>query len=441
MAFNWDILAQKYAIMQQQANAATQLAGANSNLANTQAQLMPGEAAARNFATAAGGNMSNAQAQLFGANAAQVPGQAASEEQQRGAESGLLSAQTQGALGRNFLSDDASRAIQDRLHAGGWNVGGGVNMGFAKGTSGVPGYADGTDGVGKVPGKGDGTVDTQRTILAPGEAVLNKGAAEHLGRDTIALLNAVGLHKMGMSGPGAPPSPEPQTSVSSPTSGDQTIPGYAQGDEYVGSAVAPSVPGPGQTITSGTWGTPIGNSGNTGIRQSLGLGMPRPVGNVTPAPKPGGLRGLLGFAGGTSDVPDAGDSYKGTPLRGYYEDEYGKAALKLADETPGMGIGASPNQGQLDKAAKMRSPEGYAKGTAKVPDKKPPPGKPPGGEKGAQQKGAGLKGDGGGPGGSSLSPEIIHAIMQMGQGMGGMPQPNAAGPMPMPMPQAAPRGR
>lgn len=60
-----------------------------------------------------------------------------------------------------------------------------------------PGYAKGTS---KVPGAGTGKVDTVPAMLAPGEAVLNKGAAEHFGRDNIKHLNTIGQYKMGMVG-------------------------------------------------------------------------------------------------------------------------------------------------------------------------------------------------------------------------------------------------
>lgn len=61
--------------------------------------------------------------------------------------------------------------------------------------SGVPGAKRGLT---KVPGKGSGKVDTKPMMLAPGEAVLNKAAAEHLGRGVIKALNALGRQKMGM---------------------------------------------------------------------------------------------------------------------------------------------------------------------------------------------------------------------------------------------------
>lgn len=64
-------------------------------------------------------------------------------------------------------------------------------------------------GMAKVPGKGSGKVDTVPARLAPGEAVLNKAAAEHVGRGLIAVLNQLGAQKMGM----APSGPDPGQSV------------------------------------------------------------------------------------------------------------------------------------------------------------------------------------------------------------------------------------
>jgi hypothetical protein len=53
-------------------------------------------------------------------------------------------------------------------------------------------------GIARVPGKGDGTKDTVKAKLAPGEAVLNKAAADGMGRGLIAALNKMGAKKMGM---------------------------------------------------------------------------------------------------------------------------------------------------------------------------------------------------------------------------------------------------
>ena len=50
-----------------------------------------------------------------------------------------------------------------------------------------------------MPGQGSGTVDKVPAMLAPHEAVLNKAAADKLGRGKIAALNAQGAKQMGLS--------------------------------------------------------------------------------------------------------------------------------------------------------------------------------------------------------------------------------------------------
>jgi hypothetical protein len=82
--------------------------------------------------------------------------------------------------------------------------------------AGVSPYAKGTP---KVPGKGSGKVDTVPAMLAPGEAVLNKAAAEHMGRGMIEQLNKFGLAKMGES-------PDAKSSSAKPAKGK---PGLAKG--------------------------------------------------------------------------------------------------------------------------------------------------------------------------------------------------------------------
>ena len=70
-------------------------------------------------------------------------------------------------------------------------------------------------GTSRVSAPGDGTVDTTKARLANGEAVLNRGAAEHLGQPAIQALNAVGMLRMGMV-PGQN-TQAPQASGQSPT--------------------------------------------------------------------------------------------------------------------------------------------------------------------------------------------------------------------------------
>ena len=79
-----------------------------------------------------------------------------------------------------------------------------LDTGYAKGTPSVeenPGYPFGAGylfGAPTVPGQGSGTVDTVPAMLAPHEAVLNRAAADMLGRGLIASLNARGVRQMGM---------------------------------------------------------------------------------------------------------------------------------------------------------------------------------------------------------------------------------------------------
>ena len=53
-------------------------------------------------------------------------------------------------------------------------------------------------GTARVPGRGSPKVDKVPAMLAPGEAVLNKPAAEAIGRPKIAAANAMGRQSMGM---------------------------------------------------------------------------------------------------------------------------------------------------------------------------------------------------------------------------------------------------
>jgi hypothetical protein len=97
------------------------------------------------------------------------------------------------------------------------------NLNAAGGAANVrPSYAGGKS---KVPGKGSGAVDTVPAMLAPGEAVLNRGAADHMGRGAIAALNALGAHTMTMQGtppqmpPGGAGGPPPPRQAQSPGRG------------------------------------------------------------------------------------------------------------------------------------------------------------------------------------------------------------------------------
>ena len=96
----------------------------------------------------------------------------------------------QGSEGRHYdaLTSGAARSSQF------------IPLSIGQTTGGMPdpnlqGHATGTS---RIKAPGDGTVDTTKANLANGEAVLNKGAADHLGQPAIQALNAVGMLRMGM---------------------------------------------------------------------------------------------------------------------------------------------------------------------------------------------------------------------------------------------------
>ena len=124
------------------------------------------------------------QAALHRAQAGMVEPLATSEIGLQGQQGNNLEMTGQAALtnaGANMLQSTTGAATGaaevDRLQQG--------SGAFATGTS-------------HITAPGDGTVDTTKAKLANGEAVLNKGAAEHLGQPAIQALNAVGMLRMGM---------------------------------------------------------------------------------------------------------------------------------------------------------------------------------------------------------------------------------------------------
>ena len=110
-----------------------------------------------------------------------------------------------------------------------------AKMGFGVKAAGGATAISAKGGATKVPGKGAPNVDSVPATLAPQEAVLNQGAADHLGRGTIAALNALGAAKMAANGqaPATPPSPHgmmapargapPKTAAKAPAKGAPPI--------------------------------------------------------------------------------------------------------------------------------------------------------------------------------------------------------------------------
>ena len=90
-------------------------------------------------------------------------------------------------------------------------------------------------GTSRVRAPGDGTVDTTKAKLANGEAVLNRGAAEHLGQPAIQALNAVGMLRMGMVPGSNTQAPQVKEANAAQTAGKTGAQGYAKGVSKAGS--------------------------------------------------------------------------------------------------------------------------------------------------------------------------------------------------------------
>ena len=109
-------------------------------------------------------------------------------------------------------------------------------------------WDDFATGTSRIIAPGDGTVDTTKANLANGEAVLNRGAAEHLGQPIIRALNAVGAMRMGMVPGAGARDPQVEQANAAQTSGKTGH--YAKGVSKAGpkgKAAAPSKAGGGKT--------------------------------------------------------------------------------------------------------------------------------------------------------------------------------------------------
>lgn len=197
------LAAEKYNQSQQELDNRRMVQEAEARQLNTRSNLMPGESASEQALRAA-------QASKLGMETNLMPGQVQADisktyagiDNQRGA---LDLARQRGFadMGLDFAKQnmmDQHSLLQNQL------------TGFQYGQAASPAGRDlmemvakrfygFSDGTAHVPGHGDGTVDTVPAMLAPGEAVLNKSAAEMLGRGMIALLNKLGQADMG-TGPG-----------------------------------------------------------------------------------------------------------------------------------------------------------------------------------------------------------------------------------------------
>ena len=425
MAFA-DLINRKYQILGQTAQSESDLRAAQAGQIRGATALAPGEAAAREaqaFGTAgAETGLGGYYSALGGATTARVP-----------SEIGLAGAQAAAARGQAGESTARTQPIPGLPTLTGSGFGGSPSPNpsllndnpenHAMGTSRINAMNGQTSVPGKMPPKGQNT-DVTPANLTPGEAVLNRGAAEHLGRDVIDVLNAIGNIKM-QGDKGAVSTPGPVTKA--PTDSENGVkgycmggvPGYAQGTGDIGSRIG-GMPGPG----GGYWGpngdTPPAPGSNTGIRNSVpGMGgVPRPApasGPAKPAPS------IMGYADGMSDIPEPGaavgyaDGTSEVMARTHADAARNSQAGEVGNDRKAMVKGGKPT----DSNAGEDSTKSYAKGTAKVPGK------------GAKKPAAGA---------SKITPEMLQQLMTLSKGGGGMIPPGQGAPMPMPMPQVAPGG-
>lgn len=160
------------------------LQNAQAGLATASAGKTTAEAANVNANDAATRASQSASAGLTGAQTGLVGSQAANFGLDAAATRGL-----QGAQGAQDLSNAATtnQNLQDRQ---------GLTQFDAKGSGKVPTLAEAKENAiqGKAPKPA--ASDTVPAMLTPGEAVLNKGAAEHYGSDVIDHMNKMGLMRM-----------------------------------------------------------------------------------------------------------------------------------------------------------------------------------------------------------------------------------------------------
>ena len=253
---------------------------------------------------------------------------------------------------------------------------------------------------GKMPPQGQNT-DVTPANLTPGEAVLNRGAAEHLGRDVIDVLNAIGNIKM-QGDKGAVSTPGPVTKA--PTDSENGVKGYCMG----------GVPGYAQGSAGAGQIDPIAGQGGTWAPAPEPKFNPRAAVGIQGVPRPG-------YADGMSDIPEPGaavgyaDGTSDVMARTHADAARNSQAGEVGNDRKAAVKGGKPT----DSNAGEDSTKSYAKGTAKVPGK------------GAKKPAAGA---------SKITPEMLQQLMALSKGGGGMIPPGQGAPMPMPMPQVAPGG-
>lgn len=272
-----DLIQRKYDIQQQQVDA-------SSNLQNVQAGQLPADSAARRALEGAQAYQTTQQGNTLQPLAdASIRSQAANSQEalSRSGYYGALGQQAQHSLTpatgfdltrtANELgyANEASGPLSVQPRAGGGLEGSqggaapqpGAGL-FGPREAGITlsgggyGLNKGTD---QVPGVDQGH-DTVPAMLTPGEAVLNHGAAEHLGRGLISVLNAIGEHnaERGLSGVSAP---QANAGTQAPVMGNKsqaTSQGFNKGTSF---AKLPEDQGMGPSPAPATGGNPAPKKG------------------------------------------------------------------------------------------------------------------------------------------------------------------------------------
>jgi hypothetical protein len=487
-------LDRKYSNLEAQTRNQQLTSEAGARLTNTQANLAPGEAAARNALMGSQARVADTTSSLMPAESAARNAAEYGSAAQSTASAGLMGTNAAWVGPRTQADIDLTRA-----RVGDQNINNALNMQqFNPASPGVlraSGFVLEKNGTARVPGQGDGRTDTQPAMLAPGEAVLNRAAAEHLGRDTIELLNALGKHKMDLeaSAPAAPADQQASGQPAAPGYADGTAgifpvgpnpmlqPGWQGGDArqlMTSARVANEGVSPAQKLGTAPSFAPSGNVRAFGrwlAGDSVGGGAGSPAATVNPADqnRVNVIRGgMAGYAEGTARVPTPPQrpSNLGAPKPPSIHaqmaqwDPVAEVMATRPNATiqprPPADIPQAPQNTPLPPQRPASMPAGvdpqdleysqmggtvphFAKGTAKVPAK----GSAKGSAKAAPapqeqmsqpmpQPGPAVGGDGGRGG---LNAHVLAALAQMGGGGGGMPAPGAAPPMPMPMPQVGAR--
>lgn len=198
-------LAQKYALMGQQANAQTTTANAGARLSDAQAGNVGAQTREVAANAAATRGLQGAQTTETQERAGTIKPLAQSQIGLQTAQGGLLGAQTGETEARTATIPGLAASTIGLQGEQGGLLGaqaGGVRAGTTYDYG--AGYAHGID---RVPGMPTPGVDSVKANLSPNEAVLNEGGADTLGRGLIDFLNAIGNVKMGTPPDGGKPAP------------------------------------------------------------------------------------------------------------------------------------------------------------------------------------------------------------------------------------------